>query len=205
MSLTNRILIAMGAGILLGSLISLVSHSDAAPAFLHTLLDEYLVGGLFDVIGRIFVASLKLLVVPLVFVSLICGSSSLGASARMGPIAGKTLFFYLVTTALAVTAALAFAVLVDGSVPNFQQWLMQESGYCFTLIRLARFAACRQRRMNTNVKLHKCNVPNLKIFLPTTRIRAGRSPLTKGFWFISQHPKFNSVCRSKLMETFACL
>jgi Na+/H+-dicarboxylate symporter len=119
MSLTNRILIAMAAGILLGSLISLVSHSDAAPEFLRTLLDEYLVGGLFDVIGRIFVASLKLLVVPLVFVSLICGSSSLGTSSRMGPIAGKTLFFYLITTALAVTAALTFAVLIgpgDGVV-----------------------------------------------------------------------------------------
>lgn len=112
MSLTNRILIAMVAGILLGSLISLVSHSAAAPEFLRTLLDEYLVGGLFDVIGRIFVASLKLLVVPLVFVSLICGSSSLGTSSRMGPIAGKTLFFYLITTALAVTAALTFAVLI---------------------------------------------------------------------------------------------
>ena len=112
MSLTNRILIAMVAGILLGSLISLVSHSDAAPEFLRTLLDEYLVGGLFDVVGRIFVASLKLLVVPLVFVSLICGSSSLGTSSRMGPIAGKTLFFYLITTALAVTAALTFAVLI---------------------------------------------------------------------------------------------
>ena len=112
MSLTNRILIAMVAGILLGSLISLVSHSDAAPEFLRTLLNEYLVGGLFDVVGRIFVASLKLLVVPLVFVSLICGSSSLGTSSRMGPIAGKTLFFYLITTALAVTAALTFAVLI---------------------------------------------------------------------------------------------
>jgi Na+/H+-dicarboxylate symporter len=71
------------------------------------------VEGLFDVIGRIFVASLKLLVVPLVFVSLICGSCSLGGSSRMGPIAGKTLFLYLLTTALAVSAALCFAVLVS--------------------------------------------------------------------------------------------
>ena len=57
MSLTNRILIAMAAGILLGSLISLVSYSAAAPEFLRTFLNEYLVGGLFDVVGRIFVAS----------------------------------------------------------------------------------------------------------------------------------------------------
>jgi Na+/H+-dicarboxylate symporter len=112
-SLTSRILIAMAGGILLGSLLSVVMHSAAVPEVLRTALDEYLVGGLFDVVGRIFVASLKLLVVPLVSVSLICGSSSLGNSARMGPIAGKTLFFYLTTTALAVTAALLFAVFVS--------------------------------------------------------------------------------------------
>jgi Na+/H+-dicarboxylate symporter len=73
---------------------------------------DFLVEGLFDVVGRIFVASLKLLVVPLVLVSLICGASSLGDSARMGPIALKTLVLYLATTAIAVSAALLFAVAV---------------------------------------------------------------------------------------------
>ena len=112
MSLTNRILLAMAAGILLGSLISLISHAGATPDVVRVALDQYLVGGVFDVVGRIFVASLKLLVVPLVLVSLICGSSSLGTNSRMGPIAGKTLIFYLITTALAVSAALTFAVLI---------------------------------------------------------------------------------------------
>jgi len=113
MSLTNRILLAMMSGILLGSLLSLAMSSSVVPELLRTSLDSYLVDGLFDAVGRIFVASLKLLVVPLVFVSLICGSSSLGTSSRMGPIAGKTVFFYLLTTALAVTAALSFAVVVS--------------------------------------------------------------------------------------------
>jgi Na+/H+-dicarboxylate symporter len=71
-----RILIAMVAGILLGSLLNLLLHSAGVPESLRALLNDYLVGGLFDVVGRIFVASLKLLVVPLVLVSLICGSSS---------------------------------------------------------------------------------------------------------------------------------
>lgn len=113
MSLTNRILAAMLAGILLGSLLSLFVYNEAVPGLLRTVLNEYLVEGLFDVIGRIFVASLKLLVVPLVFVSLICGASSLGGSSRMGPIAGKTVFFYLLTTGLAVSAALTIAVIVS--------------------------------------------------------------------------------------------
>lgn len=112
MSLTNRILIAMLSGILLGSLFNLLLQSTAVPEVVGMVINEYLVGGLFDVVGRIFVASLKLLVVPLVLVSLICGSSSLGDSSRMGPIAGKTLLFYLATTAVAVSVALLFAVFV---------------------------------------------------------------------------------------------
>jgi Na+/H+-dicarboxylate symporter len=112
MSLTNRILISMVAGILLGSLLNLLLHSGGVPESLRVLLNDYLVGGLFDVVGRIFVASLKLLVVPLVLVSLICGSSSLGDSSRMGPIAVKTLGFYLGTTAVAVSVALLFAVFI---------------------------------------------------------------------------------------------
>lgn len=112
MSLTNRILIAMLAGIALGSALNFISHSALNGPFIEAL-DEYLVNGLFDVVGRIFVASLKLLVVPLVLVSLICGSSSLGDSARMGPIALKTLVFYLATTAIAISLALFFAELIS--------------------------------------------------------------------------------------------
>ncbi|MGB1139838.1 MAG: dicarboxylate/amino acid:cation symporter [Halioglobus sp.] len=115
MSLTNRILVAMAAGILLGSLLNIALNSGL-PAGLRDGLDTYLIGGLFDVVGRIFVASLKLLVVPLVLVSLICGSSSLGDSARMGPIALKTLGLYLATTALAVSSALFFALIVGPGI-----------------------------------------------------------------------------------------
>ena len=112
MSLTNRILSAMAAGILLGSLLNVLLHGTALPDGLREFIDQGLVGGLFDVVGRIFIASLKLLVVPLVLVSLICGASSLGDSARMGPIAFKTLGLYLATTAIAVTLALAVASVI---------------------------------------------------------------------------------------------
>ena len=113
MSLTNRILTAMAAGILLGSLLNALLHGAALPDGLRAFIDEGLVGGLFDVVGRIFIASLKLLVVPLVLVSLICGASSLGDSARMGPIAFKTFGLYLATTAIAVTLALVVAGIIS--------------------------------------------------------------------------------------------
>ncbi|MFK7830994.1 MAG: dicarboxylate/amino acid:cation symporter [Congregibacter sp.] len=113
MSLTSRILLAMAAGIVIGSILNFIGQSGAGDGAFGRVLDVYVIDGLFDVVGRIFVASLRLLVVPLVFVSLVCGSSSLGDSARMGPIAGKTLLFYLGTTAIAVTGALFFAVLIS--------------------------------------------------------------------------------------------
>jgi len=112
MSLTNRILVSMVAGILLGSLLNLLLHSSGMSDTFRMIVNDYLINGVLDFIGRIFIASLKLLVVPLVLVSLICGSSSLGDSARMGPIAVKTLGFYLATTAIAVSLALLIAVFV---------------------------------------------------------------------------------------------
>ncbi len=112
MNLTNRILLGMVAGLALGSLLNMLLHSSGTTDTINVLVRDVLVDGIFDVIGRIFVASLKLLVVPLVLVSLICGASSLGDSARMGPIAGKTVMFYLATTAIAVASALFFAVII---------------------------------------------------------------------------------------------
>jgi Na+/H+-dicarboxylate symporter len=126
MTLTNRILLAMVAGICVGSLCNLLLNTTWLPDTFRVILDDYLIGGLFDVVGRIFVASLKLLVVPLVMVSLICGSSSLGDSSRMGPIAGKTLLFYLATTAIAVSLALLFAVFIG---PGSDVGLVTDASY----------------------------------------------------------------------------
>jgi Na+/H+-dicarboxylate symporter len=112
MTLTTRILIAMVAGIVLGSIFNLLSTQEWMPVVVQGVIDKQLVGGLFDIIGRVFIASLKMLVVPLVFVSLICGAASLGNNARMGRIAARTLGLYLLTTAIAVSIALAVAIAV---------------------------------------------------------------------------------------------
>ena len=95
MSLTNRILLAMVAGIVLGSLLEWLMSAIDPDSGLYSFVENGLILGLFDVVGRVFIASLKLLVVPLVMVSLICGMSSLGTSSRMGSIAGRTIGLYL--------------------------------------------------------------------------------------------------------------
>jgi Na+/H+-dicarboxylate symporter len=74
-------------------------------------VDAYIVNGLFEVGGQIFVASLKMLVVPLVFVSLVCGTSSLKDLSTLGRMGGKTLAFYVTTTAIAITLALTMGTL----------------------------------------------------------------------------------------------
>jgi Na+/H+-dicarboxylate symporter len=99
MSLTGRVILGMVVGILTGFAIqSLFSDSG--------FVDNYIVNGLFEVGGQIFVASLKMLVVPLVFVSLVCGTSSLKDLSTLGRMGGKTLALYIGTTAVAITLAL---------------------------------------------------------------------------------------------------
>ncbi|MEH0740313.1 dicarboxylate/amino acid:cation symporter [Vibrio cholerae] len=99
MSLTGRVIFGMVAGILTGFAIRTLFADNG-------FVDTYIVNGLFEVGGQIFVASLKMLVVPLVFVSLVCGTSSLKHLSTLGRMGGKTLGFYIVTTAVAITLAL---------------------------------------------------------------------------------------------------
>ena len=94
----------MGLGLLTGIFINQFGNS---------WVDMYLTQGLLYVGGKIFVASLKLLVVPLVFVSIVCGTASLEDVTKLGRVGGKTLALYMMTTAIAITIALILAILVE--------------------------------------------------------------------------------------------
>lgn len=111
MSLTKRILLSMIAGLVVGVLLNL--GKEWLNVSVNAWLDEVVVYGIFDTVGRIFVASLKLLVVPLVFVSLVCGASQLGGNARMGAMAAKTLVLYMLTTGIAIALALLMGNLMQ--------------------------------------------------------------------------------------------
>ena len=107
MNLTIRILIGMAAGLVLGLLVQWSGVS--ADHFLRA----FVVDGLLDAGGDIFIRSLMLMVVPLVFVSLICGAASLGGQGNMGRVGLKTIGLYLLTTAIAITIALVLALVVS--------------------------------------------------------------------------------------------
>ena len=106
MSFTQKILIAMGAGIVVGVTFNVVGAPLQA-------VNAVLVDGLLDAVGRIFVVLLQMMVVPLVLVSIVCGVASLGDIGSLGRIGLKTVGLFLLTTAIALVIALTLALTVS--------------------------------------------------------------------------------------------
>ena len=106
MNFTQRILISMFLGILFGIILN-ISYSIFG--FNINFLVEYILYPL----GSIFISLLKLMVIPLVFVSLVCGVTSLQSLDALRRISLKTISLYLVTTSLAITIALALAYIIS--------------------------------------------------------------------------------------------
>ncbi len=100
-TLTRDVLIGMLAGAIIGLLINQLPRSE--------FVTTYIVEGVFMVIGTIFITLMKMLVVPIVFVSLVSGVTSLGDLGKLGRVGGKTILLYLLTTCIAITLALTFA------------------------------------------------------------------------------------------------
>jgi len=115
MGLTTRIMIGMVLGILVGSIFQAILAGEddyLIPLGLFSLpIKAFFVDGIFHVGGEIFISSLKMLVVPLVFVSLVCGTCSLSDPKKLGRLGGKSIGLYLITTAIAITVAISLALL----------------------------------------------------------------------------------------------
>ena len=105
-SLTTQMLLALLLGCLCGLFISYVGISP-----------DY-----FKPLGDIFISLIKMLVVPLVFTTLVAGAAAVGDVSRLGKIAIKSLIYYTVTTAFAVSIGLLVAnILQPGSGVEISQ------------------------------------------------------------------------------------
>ena len=109
MGLTTKIFVALIVGAIFGVLLHYVVPSGH-------IKDAILIEGVLYVIGQGFIKLMKMLVVPLVFCSLVCGSMSIGDTKKLGTVGVRTLAFYLATTALAVTVALTVGNILDPGV-----------------------------------------------------------------------------------------
>lgn len=109
MGLTTKIFVAL----ILGAILGMILHY-AVPA--GNIKDNILVEGILYVIGQGFIRLMKMLVVPLVFCSIVCGSMSIGDTKKLGTVGVRTLAFYLATTALAITVALTMGNILNPGV-----------------------------------------------------------------------------------------
>ena len=105
MSLTSKVLIGMALGIAIGLFFNLLGLNAEG-----SFVNDYIVNGLFLIIGKMFVTSLKMLVVPLVFFSLITGVLGIGDIKSLGKVGGKSFVLHMLTTAIAIDVAISIAV-----------------------------------------------------------------------------------------------
>lgn len=100
-NLSRQIVIALFLGAIVGILLRHLP-SQATKTWLEI--------NIFTTIGTLFINALKMLVVPLVFISLTAGVSTLAEPKQLGKIGGKAFALYIITTAAAVTLAITFAL-----------------------------------------------------------------------------------------------
>ena len=106
LGLTTKIFISLIVGAIFGVVLCYLVPSGH-------IKDDIIVEGVLYVVGQGFISLMKMLVVPLVFCSLVCGSMAIGDTKKLGTVGVRTLLFYLVTTALAITVALSIGNLIN--------------------------------------------------------------------------------------------
>ncbi|MFB5660347.1 dicarboxylate/amino acid:cation symporter [Alteribacillus sp. HJP-4] len=102
-NLTKKILIALFLGIVAGIVLNFVSNN------IYNTLNNFVL----EPVGHLFLNLIKMLVVPIVFISISLGTASLKDPVQLGRIGGKTIAFYLSTTAIALVIGLLLAYVIQ--------------------------------------------------------------------------------------------
>jgi len=98
MSITKKVLVGLVVGIIVG----IITYQLPESGF----KNNFLIDGLYQLLGQVFLRGIMMLVVPLVFISLVNGAAGMGDIKKLGRIGVRTIGFYLTTTAIAVVIAL---------------------------------------------------------------------------------------------------
>ncbi|MAZ08647.1 MULTISPECIES: dicarboxylate/amino acid:cation symporter [unclassified Limnobacter] len=104
MNLTVKVIVGMALGIVVGLAINFSGLNSEG-----SFVQEFITGGLFHVVGKMFINALNMMVVPLVLFSLICGVCGIGDVKLLGKIGTKSFGFYVMTTAVAIATAILIA------------------------------------------------------------------------------------------------
>ena len=105
MSFTKKIIVSMILGILVGFTFNLTGLIESS-------LGTY-TADLFDLVSYLFLSSLKLIIVPLIFFSIVCGIVSLSDDVSISRLGIKTLLLYTITTVIAISLGLLFSSFIN--------------------------------------------------------------------------------------------
>ena len=111
MSFTKQVLISMVAGIFVGLIINFYFIS-------YVFIESFLIGDIFSTISSLFLILLKMIVLPLIFVSIVSGIISINDVSTLGRIGIKTISLYIFTTIIAISLALIASSLVNYNLGN---------------------------------------------------------------------------------------
>ena len=105
MSFTKKIIVAMILGIITGVFLNIFSYD--------TSLSNFIVINFFNIVSDLFISALKLVIIPLIFFSIVCGIISLSDDTSLSRLGIKTLSLYLFTTIIAISLGLLFSSFID--------------------------------------------------------------------------------------------
>lgn len=126
--------------LILGALAGVVLHYWIPKGYVR---DTVIINGIFYVVGNGFLRAMQMLVVPLVFSSLICGSMAIGDTKTLGAVGVKTILFYLFTTAMAISVAIGVGRLINpgvgldiSSVEKAETTVEKAAGFADTILEI---------------------------------------------------------------------
>ena len=114
MSFTKKVLFSMVTGIIVGVLI----NNFFLPSY---FIESILINQVLHTISSLFLILLKMIVLPLIFVSIISGIISINDVNTLGRLGIKTLTLYVFTTMLAITLALFVSNFIDYNIETISQ------------------------------------------------------------------------------------
>ena len=105
MSFTKKIIVAMILGIITGVFLNIFGYD--------TSLSNFIVINFFNIVSDLFISALKLVIIPLIFFSIVCGIISLSDDTSLSRLGIKTLSLYLFTTIIAISLGLLFSSFIN--------------------------------------------------------------------------------------------
>ncbi len=119
--LAVKMMISMVAGIVVGLIFMMIRENLGAKSEAWTVINNLLFQditaagaeraiGIFYIGGQLFVKSLQLVIVPMVFTSIVMAIGTIKDAATLGRVSAKTFFWFLLTTTIALLLAGAAAL-----------------------------------------------------------------------------------------------